>query len=337
MARTHPTSVMSDPSIAVVGLGVVGARVARQLTSSSVPVLVHDLRTDLRDVTAKSLKARVIDNPTDIRPGETTVVVLATPSRQGSLTRHLVERGMHVVCTSDDVDDVRDLLELDGIARANNASIVVGAAASPGLSGLLVAELASRVDVIDEIHVGVHGTGGPACARQHHRALAGDAPGWHDGEWISRPGGSGRELLWFPEPIGGRDCYRAELADPLTLQRAFPSATRISARMSATRRDRLTARLPMMSPPHAEGGLGGVRVEIRGSRGGERRTEVAGTAERTGIISGAVASASAVSALSSKLPAGVVVLGSADLPNGAILDDVIRRGITMFEYVGSGI
>lgn len=328
---------MSDTSVAVVGLGVVGARVARQLTSSSIPVLVHDRRADLQNVTARALKAGEIDSAIDLHPGETTVVVLATPSRQGSLTRRLVERGLNVVCTSDDVDDVRDLLELDGVARANNVSIVVGAAASPGLSGLLVAELASRVDVIDEIHVGVHGTGGPACARQHHRALAGDAPGWHDGEWISRPGGSGRELLWFPEPIGGRDCYRAELADPLTLQRAFPSASRISARMSATRRDRLTARLPMMSPPHAEGGIGGVRVEIRGSRGGERRTEVAGTAERTGIISGAMASAAAVSALSSALPVGVVVLGAPGVPNGAILDDVIKRGITIFEYVGSGV
>ena len=328
---------MSDTSVAVVGLGVVGARVARQLTSSSIPVLVHDRRADLQNVTARALKAGEIDSAIDLHPGETSVVVLATPSRQGSLTRRLVERGLNVVCTSDDVDDVRDLLELDGVARANNVSIVVGAAASPGLSGLLVAELASRVDVIDEIHVGVHGTGGPACARQHHRALAGDAPGWHDSEWITRPGGSGRELLWFPEPIGGRDCYRAELADPLTLQRAFPSASRISARMSATRRDRLTARLPMMSPPHAEGGIGGVRVEIRGSRGGERRTEVAGTAERTGIISGAMAAAAAVSALSSNLPVGVVVLGAPDVPNGAILDDVIKRGITIFEYVGSGI
>jgi hypothetical protein len=107
--------------------------------------------------------------------------------------------------------------------------------------------------------------------------------------------------------------------------------------MSATRRDRLTARLPMMSPPHAEGGIGGVRVEIRGSRGGERRTEVAGTAERTGIISGAMASAAAVSALSSVLPVGVVVLGAPGVPNGAILDDVIKRGITIFEYVGSGV
>lgn len=327
---------MSGSSVAVVGLGVVGARVARQLTSSSASVLVHDRRADIQNVTAKALKARAIDSAIDVRPGETSVVVLATPAGQSSLTRRLVERGVSVVCTSDDVEDVRALLELDLLARNNGVSVVVGAAASPGLSGLLVAELSGRVDVVDEIHVGVHGTGGPACARQHHRALAGEAPGWHDGEWITRPGGSGRELLWFPEPIGGRDCYRAELADPLTLRRAFPSAERISARLSATRRDRLTARMPMMSPPHAEGGLGGVRVEIRGSRGGERRTEVAGAAERTGIIAAAVASAAAMAVTTSSVGTGVVVLGSSDVPNGAILNDVVKRGITVFEYVGSG-
>jgi hypothetical protein len=337
MARTDPSAVVNSPSIAVVGLGVVGSRVARQLTSSSVPVLVHDQRSELQDLTARTLKARPLDSVDDIIRDRAEVVVLATPSRQSSLAQRLVERGVNVVCTSDDVDDVRALLELDTVAHTNGVTVVVGAAASPGLSGLLVAELSARVDVIDEIHVGFHGTGGPACARQHHRALAGNAPGWHDGEWIDRPGGSGRELLWFPEPIGGRDCYRAELADPLTLHRAFPTASRISARMSATRRDRLTARLPMMSPPHAEGGLGAVRVEVRGSRGSERRTEVAGTAERTGIISGAVASAAAVSVASSSVPAGVVVLGESRLANSSILDDVIKRGITIFEYIGSGV
>ena len=328
---------MSTASVAVVGLGVVGSRVARQLTSSGIPVLVHDTRADLQNVTARALKATGIIDLADLRPETSPLVVLATPAGQSEMARLLVELGLHVVCTSDDVDDIEIQLALDELARSRGVGVMVGAAASPGLSGLLVAELAMRVDELDEIHVGVHGTGGPACARQHHRALAGVAPGWHDREWINRPGGSGRELLWFPEPIGGRDCYRAELADPVTLHRAFPSATRISARMSATRRDRLTARLPMMSPPHAEGGLGGVRVEIRGSKNGARRTEVAGVAERTGIISGAVAAATAAAMLASeKTPVGVSVLGDGRLNNTALLDDVIRRGITVFEYAGSG-
>lgn len=324
-------------SVAVIGVGVVGARVARQLTSSGISVLVHDERSEAQQSLAKSLRATELSDLTKLDPDSTPVVVLATSSAQAPLAKILLELGHHVVCTSDDVEDTRELLELDEVARHEKQVLVVGATASPGLSGLLVAELAPRVDHIDEIHVAFHGTGGPGCARQHHRALAGDAVGWHDGEWIDRPGGSGRELLWFPEPLGGKDCYRAELPEPLLLHRAFPEVSRISARMSATRRDRLTARLPMMSPPHAEGGIGGVRVEMRGSLHGERCTEVAGVAERTGIIAGAVAASVAMSLVNlSDNISGVVTLGDGKLNERALLDDVIRRGITVYEYIGSG-
>ena len=324
-------------SIAVIGVGVVGARVARQLTSSGIPVLLYDERSDVQQALAQSLRALELTDLTKLDPTTTPVVVLATSSAQAPLAKILLELGHHVVCTGDDVEDIRELLQLDEIARQEKRALIVGAAACPGLSGLLVAELAPRVDTIDEIHVAFHGTGGPGCARQHHRALAGDAVGWHDGEWIDSPGGSGRELLWFPEPLGGKDCYRAELPEPLLLHRSFPEVSRISARMSATRRDRLTARLPMMSPPHAEGGVGGVRVEIRGSLNGERCTEVAGVAERTGIIAGAVAASSAAALLNNASTiSGVVTLGDGRLNDRTLLDDVIRRGITVFEYIGSG-
>ncbi len=93
---------------------------------------------------------------------------------------------------------------------------------SPGLSGLLVRHLADQLAIGDEIHIAVHGTAGPACARQHHRALAGSGLALHDGAWVRRPAGSGRELCWFPEPVGAYDCYRAELASPLLLRDLFP-------------------------------------------------------------------------------------------------------------------
>ncbi|MFM7870919.1 MAG: NAD(P)-binding domain-containing protein, partial [Actinomycetota bacterium] len=293
MAGTDATLFVIDSgsSIAVVGLGVVGGRVARQLASSGHRVVVFDRQHDRARRIAEVSNIQHVRDPGSLDPGITPVVVLATGDPQRPWAEILVESGHHVVATSDDIDDVRDLVELDETARRRQRTVIVGAAASPGLTGLLVAELASRVDAVDEIHVAFHGTGGPACARQHHLALAGEAWGWHDGEWIRRPGGSGRDLLWFPEPIGGKDCYRAALADPILLHDIFPSASRISARMSANRRDRFTSRLPMLSPPHPEGGIGGVRVEVRGSRHGERRTEVAGVAERTGIIAAAVAAA----------------------------------------------
>ena len=86
---------------------------------------------------------------------------------------------------------------------------------APGLSCVLAAHLRNHLDRVDEVHVASVGTGGPACARRHHAALTAAAVDWEEGEWRRRRGGSGRELVWFPEPVGGADCYRAGLADPL--------------------------------------------------------------------------------------------------------------------------
>ena len=133
-----------------------------------------------------------------------------------------------------------------------------------GLLGRII--VAGVFDHVDEIHVAKVGTGGPSCAAAHHRALGGTALDWRDGEWVTRRAGSGRELCWFPDPIGGEDCYRAALADAVLLAPAFPGIARITARMGANRRDRITSRFPMLRPPHPEGGPGGARVEVRGQR-----------------------------------------------------------------------
>lgn len=341
MARTDPSAVVTSrhSSVAVIGAGVVGGRVARQLAGDGHEVLVFDRRSDLRRTVASTVGVSEIVDLAELDPHRTPIVVLATTADQSELVAAFIDHGHHVVSTSDDVDDVRRIRHFGPRAQARDVSFVVGAAACPGLTGLLARELSTRVDTLDEIHVAFHGTGGPECARQHHRALAGSALGWHDGEWLTRPGGSGRDLLWFPEPIGGKDCYRAALVDPILLHDVFPDVTRISARMSANRRDRLTARLPMLSPPHPEGGVGGVRVEIRGSKDGERVTEVAGVAERTGIIAAAVASSTAAVLLRTldegASLTGPIHLGDERLDNRALVDDIMRRGIPVCEYVGA--
>ena len=51
-----------------------------------------------------------------------------------------------------------------------------GAGFAPGLTCVLAAHGAARFDQVDEIHVAKSGTGGPACARQHHRAARPRAP-----------------------------------------------------------------------------------------------------------------------------------------------------------------
>ncbi|MBA3605376.1 MAG: hypothetical protein H0W46_05255 [Acidimicrobiia bacterium] len=295
-------------TVGIVGHGVVADRV-RRLVATTHEVREHDL------------------------PAE--IVVLAMGGPHAPRAAELLRAGVHVISTSGGLDDIRSMLDLDDDARAAGVTLVVGAAASPGLSGLLARYLVAGMSGCDELHVAVHGTAGPACAREHHDALGGWAVGWHDDDWIERsPAGSGRELCWFPEPVGARDCYRAGIPDPVLLRRAFPAVRRISARVSATRRDRLTARFPMLSPPHREGGVGALRVEARGNdEHGGRVTPVAGIAELIGTAAAAVAGAF-VDHVADGAAAGVLTSADADLPALELLRAVGRGGVRVQAFTG---
>lgn len=265
------------------------------------------------------------------------IAVLATAGPHAARAAELLERGVHVVSTSGAMHDVREMLELEHHAESAGVALVIGAAAAPGLSGLMARQLANRLERCEELHVAVHGTAGPACAHEHHRALRGWAVGWHDDHWIERPAGAGRELCWFPEPVGARDCYRAEMPDPWLFHRSFPDVDRISARMSATRRDRFTARLPMLSPPHREGGIGALRVEARGrDHRGARTTLITGIAELLGTAAAAVAGAfvDLLADETASVPPGVVTSSDEDLPTQRLLAMTARGGVRLQAFNG---
>ena len=322
------TSQDSDGIVGVVGCGVTGGRVLTNLAHAGRRVAVYD-------PTPTGLPRGVVsvDDPVDLAVCD--VVVLAQPAPHAQLAQRFLKSGASVVSISDDLDDVRALLNLHSDAAANDAAMVVGCGVAPGLSGLLARYLAAQLHTLDELHVAIHGTAGPECARQHHRALGDTALGWHDNEWIEPPGGSGRDLVWFPEPIGANDCYRAALVDPLLLQRAFPTAARISARVSATRRDRLTARLPMLLPPHATGDLGAVRVEARGANAtGGRETVMAGASAPTAELAAAVAAAVALTLVDRRPVAGVYGTPDAALEPLNILRLATEFGVRVQEFTG---
>ncbi|MGB0112201.1 MAG: hypothetical protein WBP59_03190 [Ilumatobacteraceae bacterium] len=305
-------------SIALIGGGVVGGRVIARLpvVLPSATIVEHDTRAG----------AEVPD---------VDIAILTHGAPHAPTALEFLRRGIHVVSVSDDLDDVRSLLDLEDEALAADATLVVGGGTSPGLTGLLARFLASGLAACDEIHVAVHGTAGPSCARQHHQALSGRAVGYHDGSWIQRPAGSGRELCWFPEPVGAYDCYRARVPTPMLLNRVFPMVQRISGRVSANRRDRFTAWLPMLSPPHREGGVGAVRVEVRGNaEHGARRTVIVGVAELVGTTTAATAGAFAVELAHGRLPTGVVIAGDEQLDTVGMLSTIERLGVRLQEFTG---
>jgi hypothetical protein len=119
------------------------------------------------------------------------------------------------------------------------------------------------------------------------------------------------------------------------LHRVFPTMTRMSARMSATRRDRLTAQLPMLSPPHKEGGVGACRVEVRGSLpSGARETLIAGVSVRSGVAAAIVAATMLRWVLTASERPNLVVLGDERLPTVTLLDEVQAAGVRLFEFTG---
>ncbi len=322
--------------VVLFGAGATGARVARQLRSSGLVACV-----EIRDQQADRAR-RLVDTlgaGTEIGVGrrlvdDTTGVVVATPAgSQAAIARRAVRQGIPVVATSNQMSEVRRLLTLDQPARDRGIPVVIGAGFMPGLTGLLARHASEELDKVDEIHVAKVGTGGPACARQHHRALSSIGLDWRDGQWVRRAGGSGRELAYFPDPIGGRDCYRAGLPDALLLVPEFPGIERVTARRAATRRDRLTAPLPMLRPPPAEGGIGAVRVELRGRVGIERRVIVVGSVERPAVAAGAVAACTMLHVLAGHAPAGAYGLAGIGEPL-RLLKAVGDRGVRGMRFEG---
>ncbi len=298
----------------VVGAGATGRRVAEYLSAAGASVTV----------TRRGEALPVAD-----------VVVLATTAPQRELAQRVLAAGGHVVATSDDVEDVDAFLLLHPRAERAGRTVVVAAAAAPGLSGLLVRYGSAFLTQLDEIHVQSVGTGGPACAIQHHRALVGTNLGWHDGAWQERTAGTGRELCWFPEPVGAHDCYRAALVDPILLHRAFPEASRVTARLAATRRDRLTARLPMLRAPHPEGLVGAVRVELRGAVGVAREVVVLGVADPLAVVAARVATGTASMVAAGAVPPGVVTLADAAAPTDALLAALVEQGLRLERFEGT--
>ena len=325
--------------VAVVGTGRTGAQVARALRLLEPGVALSLVDTDRRKADALAaelgpgahtvVSLRTVDDP------DVTVLCVAAGAHTGLATTALRHRS-HVVSVGDAVEDVDGLFGLDGRAGRRDRVVVVGAGFSPGLSGVLARHAAGLFDRVDEVAVFTSGTGGPACARQHHRSLRGSGPEWCDGAWARRRGSTGRRLAWFPDPIGARDCYRAALPEPLLLRRAVPEANHLSARLAATRRDRLTGWLPMLRPPHADGGPGGLRVEVWGRRSGVADVVVYGAAGHPASVAGTVAAFTAHGVATGSIGPGAGSHGLAEVVDPTVVLATLGRfGVAVSTFEGA--
>ena len=195
-----------------------------------------------------------------------------------------------VVSVADDIDDVRSAARARRAGarqrRVGRRRCRVLARARRACSPRMRRRCSTT---IDEIHVAKVGTGGPACALDPSsgaRLVGARLARWRVGQAAGRLGsrvvlvpGSHRRRRLLSSRAPGRACCSRRRS------RASSASPHGSA---ANRRDRVTARFPMLRPPHPEGGPGAVRVEVRGRRGsrpggaGARRDGPSGGRRRRG-------------------------------------------------------
>lgn len=313
-------------TIAVIGGGLVGRRVAAELARTTEVVLVGASRVPapidgVRCVvgTAPSL-------------GEIEAAVVATSAaEQFDRCATLLASGVPVVSTAGNADIVERLWTLGAQAVDRDVPFVVGAAFSPGLSGLIAAWLIASFDVVFEVQLARFGTGGPACAREHHRAAKIGGCEVREGRLARTRAGSGRTLVWFPGEAGGADCYHGGHSDPFLLHQAFPEIPRIQARMAATRRDRLTARIPMLRPPHPEGLVGALTVEVRGRIGTRIEHRVVGATASQATGAAAIAALMARRAVAGELEVGPQSTGDLADPGRGLSETSADLGLSTYD------
>jgi hypothetical protein len=271
----------------VVGLGEVGIRAARQLVDTPGVERVLLASRDaarLSDVTAAlGARAAAIEfAPGDELPAGIDVVATALPAGvDHPVVNAAIAAGVAVASSDDEHDALDQLRALTPNARAAGVTVAVGCGLAPGLGDVLARHAANAFEQVDEVRLARSGWAGPACVatvRHERRSLVHT---WHEGSWREEHP-HGDRLVWFPEPIGGRDCRTVTGATGLLVD-AFGDVPRVSLQLGEPPRRGHLRRRNSFDPE-----WGAARVDVWGRRDGAFQCLVYGVVERTAVAAGAV-------------------------------------------------
>ncbi len=329
-------------SVLVVGLGDVGVRAARQLldTPGIDRVIVAARSTERAREVASALHdgAEPLQlSRHDSLPSGIDAIASAVPGvADAPLARQAVAAGIPFASSADHDSGIRALLALDDDARAAGVRVVAGCGLGPGLSDVLARHAVGALDAVDELHVARWGVAGPESAAEARRAQRAPALEWRDGEMLHDKH-RGAELIWFPDPVGARECELVATGVEL-LVAANPGAGRVTARLGVPPGHRFTP--PGRRDPGAA--WGAVRAEAWGWRGTARASVVYGVIERTGVAAGTVLGVTAAW-LASTLPTvaddgspGAFGLGSV-VKTVPFLAELAHRGVKAATFEGVAV
>ena len=324
-------------TVLLVGTGEVGVRAARQLVDTPgldrLRIASRDPQRAVDLVEAMGERAEPFGEGADrppVVPGDVAAVAVATvmPNARGWV-RAAVEAGVPVAVVGDD-----GFGELEAVAVSHAASVVTGCGLAPGLTEVLARHAADAFDVVEEVHVARVGAAGEACIEAVREARRGTPGEWRDRAWRTDRA-YGPELLWFPEPIGVRECQLVRSGVPAcaaTVPTAGLVTSRLGVQPNVGRFRRGLGRDPK------DQGWGAARVEVVGRRDDTAGSIVYGVVDRTAVVTGvvlAVAAAGLAGAVEAGIaaPPGARTLGEVVTPV-PFLTELARRGVKAAVFEG---
>lgn len=330
-------------TVLLVGAGAVGARAGRQLvdTPGVDRVLVADRsRTraeEVADVLGRT--ARAVPPPTWI-PDDVDAVATALPSDATvDVARAAVVAGRPLAAVIDEEPRINELLALDDAARKAGTTLAIGCGLAPGLAEVLARHAANALEGADEVHVARVGAAGDACVATLRRLRKDRALEWHEAAWRSERR-LGAQLVWFPEPVGARECEVAASGVAL-LRDAVAGVRHVTVRVGEP--PVRSAAVALLGRKPVDDGWGAARVEVWGWRGGARDAIVYGVIERPATAAGTVLAVT-TARLAGLLPEVELV----DEPTGArglgtlvhpapFLAELARRGVKAAAFEGVAV
>jgi hypothetical protein len=327
--------------VLLVGAGAVGRRTARQLAETDgigrVLVVDQDHKTaqEVAEAIGDPVEALPWTPAGDLPDGVDVVAVAAEGLIEPSVAERAIEARIPAAFCADDPRTITALLGLSGSAESAGVSLAAGCGLAPGLSDVLARHAADALEEVSEMLVARCGSSGPACRDGGGQRHADHLDEWRGGAWVRERTGTGRSLVWFPDPVGGQDCRRSPSGQVALLVDAFPGLQRASMRLASEPANPTGRR---RGRPDPDGEWGAVWVEVRGRRARSQELVVYGAVDRIAFAAAAVlatATAGLVGAgTAAPARAGVHGLGALFDPV-PFLAELARRGVQAATFEGA--
>lgn len=210
----------------------------------------------------------------------------------------VLEAGLHYVSICDDHDAANAVLELDHAAREKGIKILTGLGWTPGLSNILARKGYDEMDNVDSIRVYWAGSAGDsegfAVILHTIHIFTGLVTSFQNGAYVEIKAGSDKEVVEFPAPLGNVYTYHLGHPEPVTLPRYLEGVRNVTlkgglaenylntlsklvATLRLTNSDRKKMRLGKLLkkalplfPVNPNRSYSGIRVDITGTRAGEK-------------------------------------------------------------------